>query len=62
MRGERAMFCMPGLATLRCLNLFSGLYGTTEVVPFPRIRLTSVWPPTLFRKEREKRMGHPLGC
>jgi hypothetical protein len=23
------------VAPVRCLNLFSGLYGTTEVVPFP---------------------------
>jgi hypothetical protein len=33
-RGERASF-FSGLAGLRCLNLLAGLYGTTEVVPFP---------------------------
>jgi hypothetical protein len=26
---------LSGLAGWRCLNLFSGLCGTTEVVPFP---------------------------
>jgi hypothetical protein len=33
----------------------SGLYGTTEVVPFPQESgFTAVLPPTLFRKVREK--------
>ena len=34
-RGERAICFLSGLAGLWCLNLFSGVYGTTEVVPFP---------------------------
>jgi hypothetical protein len=34
-RGGRAICFLSGRAGLRCLNLFSGLYGTTEVVPFP---------------------------
>jgi hypothetical protein len=33
-RGERAICFLSGRAGLRCLNLFSRLYGTTEVVPF----------------------------
>ncbi len=52
---------MSGLAGWRCLNPFFVAYGTTEVVPFPKPGFTAVSFPTLFRKEREKRMGHPLG-
>jgi hypothetical protein len=37
MRGERAIFFLSGLAGWRCLHLFSGLYGTTEVVPFQEL-------------------------
>jgi hypothetical protein len=33
MRGERAIFFLSGLSGWRCLHLFSGFYGTTEVVP-----------------------------
>jgi hypothetical protein len=29
---------LSGRAGLRCLNLLSGLYGTTEVVPFTNMR------------------------
>jgi hypothetical protein len=58
----RSSFCfLSGRAGLRCLNLFSGLCDTTEVVPFHESGFRAVSPPTLFCKEREKRMGHPLG-
>jgi len=40
---------------------FCVAYGTTEVVSFHESGFTAVSPPILFRKEREKRMGHPLG-
>jgi hypothetical protein len=33
-RGDRAICFLSVRAGLRCLNLVSGLYGTTEVVPF----------------------------
>ena len=48
----------PGL---RCLNLFSGAHGTTEVVPFPNWTLRQSGLPPFFAKNAKKRMGHPLG-
>src|SRR5580704_18267598 len=54
-RDERAICFLSGRAGLRCLNLFSGLYGTTEVVPFPRIVLYgSVASHPLSQRTRKK--------
>jgi hypothetical protein len=33
---------LSGLAGLWCLNLFSGVYGTTEVVPFPFVLIVEL--------------------
>ncbi len=59
MRGERAIFFLSGWAGLRCLSLFSGLYGTTEVVPFYEPGFRVVSPPILFRKGANKGWGTP---
>jgi hypothetical protein len=42
-RGERAICFLSGRAGLRCLDLFSGLYGTTEVVPFHEHEITRIF-------------------
>jgi hypothetical protein len=52
---------LSGPAGLRCLNLFSGFYGTTEVVPSHESCFTAVSPPNLFRKNAKKGWGTPLG-
>jgi len=50
---------LAGRAGLRCLNLFSGLMARLKSCSFHESGFTAVSPPTLFRKVREKRVGHP---
>jgi hypothetical protein len=43
---------LSGLAGLRCLHLFSGVYGTTEVVPFQIVHGSS-------EKSRRELLSYP---
>ncbi len=56
----RSSFCfLSGRAGWRCLNLFSGFYGTTEVVPFPRIGLYGRLAAHPFSHRTRKKGGAP---